>query len=94
MPFASRSATWAVVGESNGRVGDMRTHILRINTNTVDYTGMFTTDGSAVLKDSAGRAAVTVDFVCLRCHNTDDGYPFRLTLRSAAEIARGIHGFD
>jgi len=94
MPFASRSATWAVVGESNGRVGDMRTHIFRINTNTVDYTGMFTADGSAVLKDSAGRAAVTVDFVCLRCHNTDDGYPFRLTLRSAAEIARGIHGFD
>lgn len=94
MPFATKSATSAVAGDSNGRAADMRTHVFRINTNTVDYTAMFTADGSAVLKDSAGRAAVTVDFVCLRCHNTDDGYPFRLTLRSAAEISRGIHGFD
>jgi len=55
---------------------------------------MFTADMTSVQKDTAGRAAVTVDFVCLRCHNTENGYPFRLTVRSASEIALGIHGFQ
>jgi predicted CXXCH cytochrome family protein len=92
MPYATRSATSKIVGDSHGRVGDMKTHIFRIDTNPVDYTAMFTSDMTSVQKDTVGRAAVTVDFVCLRCHNTDNGYPFRLTVKSASEIALGIHG--
>ncbi len=94
MPYATRSTTSAIVGDADGRVGDMKTHIFRIDTNPVDYTAMFTADMTSVQKDTAGRAAVTVDFVCLRCHNTENGYPFRLTVRSASEIALGIHGFQ
>lgn len=94
MPFATRSASSVVIGESAGRVGDMRTHIFRINTAPVDYTGMFTADLTRVVKDAEGRAAVTLDFVCLRCHNTDGGYPFRLTLSSASDAAPGLHGFQ
>lgn len=95
MPFATKSAAAAsgdIVGEV-GRMGDMRTHIFRINTESVDYTAMFSEDMGEVLKDSAGRAAVTVDFVCLRCHN-GVGNAFELTIVSAGLIADGVHGFD
>lgn len=91
MPYATRNAHNAsadVVGPL-GRMGDTRTHIFRINPSPVDYTGMFTADGSEVLRDADGRAAVTVDFVCLRCHN--EFGPFSLTVERAAEIAGRIH---
>ncbi|NOX60046.1 MAG: hypothetical protein GXP29_14465 [Planctomycetes bacterium] len=92
MTYATRSgsnATEAVVGEL-GRMGDTRTHIFRINTSESDYTSFFNEDMSEVVKDSQGRAAVTVDFVCLRCHN-GLGSAFDLTVRSASSIANNIH---
>jgi len=94
MPFATKTANSVVLGESVGRVGDIRTHIFRISTDPVGYTAMFSADGSSVVQDSNGKSAITVDFVCLRCHNSDGGYPFKLTIRSASEIALGIHGFN
>ena len=33
---------------------------------------MFNTGGTAVLLDGDGLANVTLDFVCLRCHTTED----------------------
>lgn len=95
MPFATKSgaaATVDVVGP-NGRMGDTRTHIFRINTQAVNYEGMFTDDRAAVRKDSAGRAAVTVDFVCVRCHN-GIGNVFDLTVDRASELATDIHKFQ
>ena len=70
MPPASKSAIGMVVG--NGRRGDVQTHIMGINTNAEDYTAMFNTGGTAVLLDGDGLANVTLDFVCLRCHTTED----------------------
>lgn len=72
-----------------GRVGDTRTHIFRISTAAADYGTLFTDDGTQVRRDDQGRAAVTVDFVCLRCH-TGDGM-FKLSLERAAEIAPNVH---
>lgn len=92
MPYATRSgsnATAATVGDF-GRMGDTRTHIFRIDTSESDYTTMFNDDMTEVVKDSNGQAAVTVDFVCLRCHN-GIGNVFELTLESASTIASGIH---
>ncbi len=74
-------------------MADLRTHIFRISTLPQTYTSFFTPDGSAVQKDSLGRAAVTVDFVCLRCHN-GRGNAFVLTVGAAATITTtsgGIH---
>jgi predicted CXXCH cytochrome family protein len=93
MPYATKSAlaaSAAVVGPI-AKMGDTKTHIFRINTQAVDSSQFFNEDGSAVTKDTQGRAAVTVDFVCLRCHN-GIGSAFELTLESAASIARGMHG--
>lgn len=91
MAYATRSgssATAAVVG-GLGRMGDSRSHIFRINTERVGFEAMFTADGSEVVKDAEGRAAVTVDFVCLRCHNGIGA--FTLSINSAADIALNIH---
>jgi hypothetical protein len=93
MPYVTKSATSAgadVVG-SSGRMGDTKTHIFRISTQADDYTKLFTEDGKAVARDSQGQAAVTVDFVCLRCHN-GIGSAFELTVESAASIANDMHG--
>ena len=92
MPLAGLStstAPAALVGP-DARVGDVRAHIFRINTEDTDASAMFTADGSAVRRDSQGRAAVTVDFVCLRCHN-EAGNVFPLTLAGARLIADGMH---
>jgi len=96
MPFAALSAAAAaqtVVG-TTGRMGDVRSHIFRIATRAADYRDLFSTDGSRVLKDAHGRAAVTVDFVCLRCHTDDSAMPnsaFYLSPESAWQIATGLH---
>ncbi len=82
MPPAGKSAVGKVIG--NGRRGDVKTHIFHINTNPVNYTAMFTTDGSFVKLDSAGLDAVTLDFVCLRCHTNKD-------VQWAAGYADSIH---
>jgi len=92
MPFASKSAaaaTAAVVG-AGGRMGDTRTHVFRINSADENYTAMFSTDGSEVVTDAQGRAAVTIDFVCLRCHN-GIGNAVEFSLKEAAAIAPSIH---
>lgn len=93
MTYATRSrsaATPAAAGPF-GRIGDTRTHIFRISTQPIDFTGFFTADGSQVVRDADGRAAVTVDFVCIRCHN--DTVPFPMTVERAAEIAGQVHNF-
>lgn len=82
MPPAGKSAIGKVVG--NGRRGDVKTHIMAINVNPVDYTAMFNTGGTAVQLDGNGLAAVTLDFACLRCHTTE-------TVDWAAPFAENIH---
>lgn len=92
MPYATRAATAAaaaVVGD-DGWMGDTRTHVFRIDTDEVDYETMFSADGSEVALDTLGQAAVTVDFVCLRCHN-GLGNAYEFTVREASSIARSSH---
>jgi len=92
MPFATKTgsvATSAIVGNV-ARVADTRTHIFRITTVNGDYKTMLTADGTRVALDADGKAAVTLDFICLRCHN-DVGNAFGLTLKSAAAIAPNAH---
>jgi hypothetical protein len=88
MPFATRSATSSLIG--GGRVGDVRTHIFRINPAAMDYTTLFSAGGDQVRTGQDGQTAVTLDFVCLRCHNGASN-AFALTLQQASNIATGIH---
>jgi hypothetical protein len=92
MPLATKNAatgTPAVVGNL-ARVADTRTHIFRINPDPVGFQTMLSVDGGHVVKDAAGRAAVTVDFVCLRCHNGVGSAP-EFTVPAASQIAENMH---
>ncbi|RMF85308.1 MAG: hypothetical protein D6744_01620 [Planctomycetota bacterium] len=94
MPYAARSNSSAsadLVGDA-ARVGDVRTHIFRINVTDVGADALFTDDGAAVRLDEQGRAAVPTDFVCLRCHNP--GGAFEIDPQLAFEIALDMHGKD
>jgi hypothetical protein len=99
MPRAARVATSRVVEAMDqgmplgaaGRIGDARSHIVRISLEPNDYTAMFTPDGTQVRVDEQGRGALTVDFVCLRCHHGEGGV-FGLSIDRAVEIAAQLHG--
>ncbi|MBI5764347.1 MAG: hypothetical protein HZA51_12570 [Planctomycetes bacterium] len=93
MPYATKSGSSAVAGVvgAKGRMGDTRTHIFRISTEPLDYTGFLTADGKQAVRDDQGRAAVTVDFVCLRCHNENTIPSLAFTVERAAELAIGLH---
>ncbi|HVP11375.1 MAG TPA: hypothetical protein VMV94_09350 [Phycisphaerae bacterium] len=96
MPFAGRSASnagLAVVGTLGGRMGDVHTHIFRIDTVNATFTQMFNAAGTEVVKDSEGEAAVTPDFVCLRCHN-GIGNAFIISASGAAELGATLHTND
>ncbi len=88
MPYAARRAS-AASGGGGARIGDTRSHVFRINTDAVDFRGVFSADGAELLRDAVGRAAISVDFVCLRCHN--GAGLFSLSVARAAEIAGRIH---
>jgi hypothetical protein len=61
MPWATLSAQPLGPHE-----GDRRTHIFTVDTRV--GVSMFTEDGTMVKLDDNGKAAVTLDFVCQRCH--------------------------
>lgn len=92
MPFAGRYAQSAAPGFAGpeGRIGDTHAHLMVINPQAPDFTSMFSADGSSLALDADGRGFVTVDFVCLRCHN-GQGSVFELSAARAAEIASQIH---
>ncbi len=92
MPLAAKSTSEApaeIVGE-DPRIADVRAHIFRIDTENARYTSFVTEDGSAVRKDADGRAALTADYVCLRCHH-GAGNVFALTPEGALRIIRNMH---
>lgn len=100
-PLSCESCHMAFIGKSGSsgspavvgplaHVGDVRGHIFRIDPDHADSAAMFTPDGTAVLKDAQGRAAVTLDFICLRCHN-GLGNAFGLIPSNATDIAPVIH---
>jgi len=77
MPYATLS------GQPLGpHKGDKRSHIFYVNTNA--FGEMFTEDGTHVKLDGNGKAAVTLDFVCQRCHQGT-------SLETLSKFAKGFH---
>ncbi len=70
MPNAAKSAVGTQ--EGSGWKGDVASHIWAINTAAVPRDSMFTPDGGQVRLDAEGHAAITLDFVCLPCHQDKD----------------------
>lgn len=77
MPYATLSAQ-----PLGPHQGDKRSHVFYINTNA--FANMFTEDGQHVKLDANGKAAVTLDFTCQRCHQGT-------SLETLAKFAEGFH---
>jgi hypothetical protein len=95
MPLATLTGSIAPESAAGtaGHIADTRTHIFRIDPSPIEANEFFTDDGTRVVKDETGRAAVPVVFVCLRCHN-DTSTPnnaFFLSPELAADLARDMH---
>ncbi len=80
MPYASKSG-----GALGPYQGDVQTHLFYINTD--DSASMFTPDGKFVALDQDGKGAATLDFACVRCHET-------LTKSDLSAFAKNFHGTD
>jgi hypothetical protein len=92
MPWATLSGSPApvdLVGE-DAQVGDTQSHVFRIRAESVDYTAALNATGDILVRDDEGRAALTVDYVCLRCHH-GQGNVFPLTVQSAGVIGADLH---
>ncbi len=88
MPPAARNASFTLIGQA--RIGDTRSHLMNIDTMPRTFPSTLTADGTQLPTGADGKAAVTVDVVCLRCHH-GGGSAFALNLEAAASIAEGIH---
>jgi len=77
MPFATKSAQ--ALGPHQG---DLQTHIFYINTDPA--ADMFNAAGDRVVLDPNGKAMVTMDFACQRCHET-------ASLEELAKFAKDFH---
>ena len=83
MPYATKSAkALGPVIDGNQTRGDVMTHIFYIDTDPMG--DMFTEDGGFVDLDENGKAAVTMNFACQRCHET-------ATLEELGKFADGFH---
>jgi predicted CXXCH cytochrome family protein len=89
MPFATKTLPGAVpVGES--RVGDGRSHLVKIDVSASRFDSKLGAGGTRWALDAEGQASITLDHVCLRCHD-GGGNVFALTAESAAQIAPNMH---
>lgn len=96
MPFAGLNGTPApesAVGP-NARVGDVRSHVFRITSDVTTFDENLNIDGTELRRDELGRAGITVDVVCARCHGTgaseaNSAFPIENDL--ARQIAGNMH---
>jgi len=72
MPFAGKSAVSTTLDFKGGSmpVGDIRSHIHRINVDPA--WSMFSDDGKSVRTDDDENAYLTLDYTCLSCHTGKD----------------------
>ncbi len=92
MPFSGRSVASidaAIVGDE-AAIGDVRGHIFRIDSSAGRRADVFSAGGALMRLDSQGRAALSLDFVCLRCHN-GSGNAFPISADGAPSLTGRMH---
>lgn len=94
MPFGGLSGVPAPVSAVGGtaHVGTVRSHIFRIDAGNADFASQVS--GGVYQTDAEGRAAITLDVVCGRCHGqgvTEENNGFPLPLDLLPRIAPTLH---
>jgi hypothetical protein len=94
MSFAARSVASRELDLDRGlviRIGDTHSHLMNINVGVDDPLDVFTPDGTEVLLDEKGQAALPSCYVCLRCHH-GLGNAFALPpSEGSCRVGEGIH---
>ncbi|MBT8048476.1 MAG: hypothetical protein HKN57_07990 [Xanthomonadales bacterium] len=92
MPYATKSAkALGPVVDGNQTKGDVQTHIFYIDTDPM--ANMFTEDGGFVKLDGDGKAAVTMNFACQRCHETASLDELALFAEDFHDENKGLENF-
>ncbi len=90
MPEAAKSAVAGSIYD-----GDIHSHLVAINPDSVGKATMFTADEKFVVLDEHSQAKLTLDFTCYGCHKDPAGVGGdRDDMFSLGELslkARGIH---
>jgi cytochrome c553 len=72
----------------------VRSHVFRIATDVATFDEVVTADGMLLATDAQGRAGLTVDIVCARCHGTgatEANSAFPIDNELARQIAGNLH---
>lgn len=94
MPFGSASTSVIQRETASGaalRYGDGRSHVFAIDIAARSFDSKISPGGDRVVFDASGQFEMTLDVVCVRCHN-GVSRAFELTLQSASTIAPSLHG--
>lgn len=88
MPPVARNASSTMTLQT--RIGDTKMHTMYIDTAPTRFHTLIEPGGDRLRLDVQGKVRMTVDVVCLRCHD-GSGSAFTLSLEAAAVIAQGVH---
>ncbi len=95
MPFAVKAgATTSFTDSSNNvyALGDMRSHVFKINADAAVPGEMFSDNGAQLALDAAGKTAgLTLNFVCLGCHHTGGRAATSYTFEQVKNLAKSVH---
>ena len=95
MPYAVKVAAAISFTDSSNSVhhlGDMRSHIFKVNADAASPSDMFSNNGTQLAVDTAGKTAgLTLDFVCLGCHRTGGQAATSYTFEQVKALAPSVH---
>jgi hypothetical protein len=95
MPYAVKAGASNSFTDSanNGyALGDMRSHIFKINADAAAPADMLSDNGTRLALDTSGKTAgLTLDFVCLGCHRTGGRAATSYTFEQVKGLAKSVH---
>ncbi len=96
MPYAVRAGaaiTYADKAGSQHALGDMRTHVFKVNATADSPSQMFTATGDQLALDLTGKATgLTLDFMCLGCHRAGGQAARSYSYEQVKSFAPNVHG--
>ena len=95
MPYAVKAGASTSFTDSANNVyalGDMRSHIFKINTDAASPADMLSDNGTRLALDASGKTdGLTLNFVCLGCHRTGGRAATSYTFEQVKGLAKSVH---
>jgi hypothetical protein len=89
---AGQSITFTDPSSTVYTLGNMRSHIFKINADALSPADMFTGDGKQLALDTTGKTSgLTLNFVCLGCHRAGGSAATSYTFDQVKNLATLVH---